>query len=69
MSIGVSEIEGSGFIELPVWAMHVARVRDLPEIHRDPFDRILVARAMSELLRLTTADAHLAVYSELVVTV
>lgn len=65
----VSEIEGSGFIELPVRATHAARVRDLPEIHHDPFDRILVAQAMSEPLMLITADAHLAAYSELVITI
>ena len=65
----VSEIEGSGFVELPVRAVHAALVRDLPEIHRDPFDRILVAQAMSEPLRLITADVHLAAYSELVITI
>jgi PIN domain nuclease of toxin-antitoxin system len=44
-------------------------VRDLPEIHRDPFDRLLVAQALCEPLRLVTADAHLAAYSNLVLTV
>lgn len=65
----VSEIEASGFTELPVRAVHGAMVRDLPEIHRDPFDRILVAQALCEPLRLVTADAHLAGYSDLVLTV
>jgi hypothetical protein len=44
-------------------------VRDLPDIHRDPFDRLLVARALSEPLRLLTADGHLSKYMDLVVTV
>jgi PIN domain nuclease of toxin-antitoxin system len=65
----VSEIAASGFTELPVRAIHGAMVRDLPEIHRDPFDRILVAQALAEPLRLVTADAHLAGYSDLVLTV
>jgi len=65
----VSEIEASGFSELPVRAAHAAMVRDLPEIHRDPFDRLLVAQALCEPLRLVTADAQLAAYSNLVLTV
>jgi len=65
----VSEIHASGFIELPVRAAHAAAVRRLPEIHRDPFDRLLIAQAMTEPLRFITSDANLAAYSELVVTV
>lgn len=65
----VTGIEASGFVELPVRAVHAAMVQDLPDIHRDPFDRILVAQALHEPLRLLTSDAHLAAYSELVVTV
>jgi PIN domain nuclease of toxin-antitoxin system len=65
----VSEIEASGFIELPVRAAHAAMVRDLPDIHRDPFDRLLIAQALCEPLRLLTSDSHLAAYSDLVITV
>jgi len=65
----VSEIEASGFSELPVRAVHAAMVRDLPDIHRDPFDRLLVAQALSEPLRLVTSDGHLSRYTDLVVTV
>jgi PIN domain nuclease of toxin-antitoxin system len=65
----VSAIEESGFSELPVRAVHAAMVRDLPDIHRDPFDRLLVAQAMCEPLRLVTADSHLAGYTSLVETV
>jgi PIN domain nuclease of toxin-antitoxin system len=64
----VSEIVPCGFKELPVRAVHAARVCQLPEIHRDPFDRILIAQALSEPLQLLTMDAHLAAYSELVIT-
>lgn len=41
----------------------------LPAIHGDPFDRILIAQAMSEPLHLVTTDERLAEYSELVVLV
>jgi PIN domain nuclease of toxin-antitoxin system len=62
----VSEIGGNGFRELPVTAQHAAAVRRLPELHRDPFDRMLVAQSLSEPLRLLTADRMLSAYSELV---
>jgi PIN domain nuclease of toxin-antitoxin system len=65
----VSEIEASGFSELPVRAIHAAMVRNLPDIHRDPFDRLLVAQALSEPLRLVTSDGHLSKYTDLVITV
>jgi PIN domain nuclease of toxin-antitoxin system len=65
----VSEIEASGFLELPVRAIHAAMVRDLLDIHRDPFDRLLVAQALSEPLRLVTSDGHLSKYTDLVITV
>jgi PIN domain nuclease of toxin-antitoxin system len=65
----VAEIDASGFLELPVRAVHAAMVRDLPDVHRDPFDRLLVAQALSEPLRLLTSDGHLSKYTDLVITV
>lgn len=62
-------IEASGFTELPVHAVHAAEVARLALHHNDPFDRLLVAQAITEPLRLLTADAALAPYSELVVLV
>ena len=62
----VAEIPKSGFIELPLLARHAARLMRLPNIHRDPFDRILIAQAMSEPLRFLTMDAVLQSYSDLV---
>ena len=44
-------------------------VAQLPDIHRDPIDRILVAQALCEPLRLLTTDRILADYSELIETV
>ena len=55
-----------GFQELPIQAEHVLAVRDLPLIHRDPFDRPLVVQAQSEGLRLFTTDRRLAQYGEAV---
>jgi PIN domain nuclease of toxin-antitoxin system len=55
-----------GFVELPVYSRVAARVADLPLLHRDPFDRLLVAQAIAEPAVLYTADARLAGYSELV---
>lgn len=62
----VESIENEGFLELSITAKHAAKVAQLPNHHRDPFDRILVAQALSEPLRLLTVDAKLMPYSELV---
>ena len=63
----VSAITESGFTELSVRCAHAAQVAKLPLHHTDPFDRLLVAQAMSEPLQLLTADTMLRKYSELVV--
>lgn len=62
----VAEIANLGFRELPVLAKHAAMVTRLPGIHRDPFDRILIAQALCGPLRFLTTDAILRGYSELV---
>ncbi len=62
----VASISENGFIELPVTATHAAKVRDLPQIHRDPFDRLLVAQAICEPLTFLTLDEVLKNYSGLV---
>ena len=56
----------NGFLELPIYVKHTSFSCTLPLYHRDPFDRILLAQAMSEPLRFLTADARLKKYSELV---
>src|ERR1700688_5307035 len=45
-----SSIVDSDFLELPVTAHHAAKVAHLPLLHRDPFDRILIAQAICEPL-------------------
>lgn len=65
----IDEIHANGFTELPIYARHVKGVAELPLHHGDPFDRLLVAQAISEQLRLLTPDALLGQYSEAVVTI
>jgi PIN domain nuclease of toxin-antitoxin system len=60
-------IEESGFSELPVTAQHAAGVALLPEHHKDPFDRLLIAQALAEPLRLLSSDSQLVPYSDLVI--
>lgn len=63
------QIEANHFRELPVWSKHALLVAKLPMHHADPFDRLLIAQAISEPLHLLTADAQLKQYSELVIQV
>jgi PIN domain nuclease of toxin-antitoxin system len=65
----VEAAQATGFIELPVRAAAALKVAALPHHHRDPFDRLLVAQAMTEPAALYTADAQLGSYSELVVCI
>ena len=62
----ISNIADSGFFMLEITYAHAAAVANLPLIHRDPFDRMLVAQAMCEPMKLLTADRVLADYSPLV---
>jgi PIN domain nuclease of toxin-antitoxin system len=48
-----------GVVALPVTAVHAAGVARLPPIHRDPFDRLLIAQSIAEPLTLLTNDALL----------
>ena len=61
--------EASNFQSLPVSAAHAVAVETLPLHHGDPFDRLLIAQAKVEPMRLLSHDAAMAAYGELVVTV
>jgi PIN domain nuclease of toxin-antitoxin system len=52
----------NGYSELPVTGNHAVAIRSLPPIHKDPFDRILVAQATVEGITLLTADSIVARY-------
>ncbi len=51
-----------GIMELPITSAHAVAVGDLPSIHKDPFDRILLAQTREEGLTLLTTDTTLAKY-------
>lgn len=55
-------LESLRLTELPVLLRHTAAVGALPEHHRDPFDRMLIAQAQCDRLVLATADPRLAAY-------
>ena len=57
-----SELLRNGYQELAILARHTFAVVHLPHLHKDPFDRLLLAQAMREDLTLVTADAVLASY-------
>jgi len=65
----LAALEPAGFLSLPIAGEHAARVARLPTVHRDPFDRLLVAQALVEPMRLLTDDAVLEGYGEIVTVV
>jgi PIN domain nuclease of toxin-antitoxin system len=52
----------NGYVELPIFSTHAVAVEMLPRLHRDPFDRILVAQAVVEGITLLTVDPLVAQY-------
>ena len=52
----------NGYTELPIASVHAVALDTLPPLHKDPFDRILVAQAMVEGITLLTADPLVARY-------
>jgi PIN domain nuclease of toxin-antitoxin system len=52
----------AGYEELPILSQHVLAVDTLPPIHKDPFDRLLIAQAITEGIVLLTSDATVAQY-------
>jgi PIN domain nuclease of toxin-antitoxin system len=55
-------LQDNGYLELPIMSQHVLAVSHLPDLHKDPFDRMLVAQAQSEGFLLLTADQRVALY-------
>lgn len=52
----------NGYVEVPITGEHAAAVGALPNLHKDPFDRMLVAQASIEGFTLLTADARVGEY-------
>jgi PIN domain nuclease of toxin-antitoxin system len=65
----LAAIEPAGFSLLPISGHHAARVADLPVLHRDPFDRMLIAQASFEPMILLTNDKALGAYGSFVALV
>ncbi|MHB1656159.1 MAG: type II toxin-antitoxin system VapC family toxin [Burkholderiales bacterium] len=61
--------EESGYRFLPVEAEHTVAVEELPAHHQDPFDRILIAQALVEPMRLMTHDPLVARYSDTIIKI
>jgi len=57
----------AGYSILAIEAEHTVAVEELPSHHQDPFDRLLVAQALVEPMRLITHDANVARYSDSVI--
>ena len=56
-------VEDEGFEKLPITLFHGEQAGSLPEIHRDPFDRMLIAQAQAEGLELLTKDSEIPAYN------
>lgn len=56
------QVTTNGFAPLSITTRHVVRIADLPRLHRDPFDRVLVAQALEEGVPLLTADHLISQY-------
>ncbi|MGD0830048.1 MAG: type II toxin-antitoxin system VapC family toxin [Terracidiphilus sp.] len=56
-------IEKHGFLPLPITVEHAERAGELPQLHRDPYDRLLVAQAQLEGLVLATVDDQILRYA------
>lgn len=60
------ELRDNGYQEVPLTSAHALAVLDLPRLHKDPFDRILIAQSVVEGIALLTADPIVARYQGLV---
>ena len=58
----LASLASTGYVELPVSARHATHTAFLPPLHKDPFDRLLLAQAMLEPMTLLSNDRQLAAY-------
>ena len=58
----LNQVKRNGFTVLPIKEEHLAFLHDLPFIHRDPFDRLLVSSALAEGMAIITADENIHKY-------
>jgi PIN domain nuclease of toxin-antitoxin system len=62
----IQAINDDGFQPLVFTYAHAAQIQSLPNVHRDPFDRALIAQAMAEPMYLLTVDTMLGKYGTMV---
>jgi len=67
--IALARFESSGYQILPITPAHVHALENLPAIHGDPFDRLLLAQAFETPLRFVTQDSILQRYGDYVISV
>jgi len=61
------ELLDAGYVEIPITSAHGLNVSALPNHHRDPFDRIMVAQAMAEGISLVTHDSAMHAYPHTII--
>lgn len=54
--------QDNGLLVLPIELAHIEALNELPAVHRDPFDRLLIAQAMREAMTIVTVDGYFADY-------
>ncbi len=64
----IFEFERTGFQRLDIRLGHLRALAEMPKNHGDPFDRLILAQAISEPLRLVTKDRALAGYSDTIIS-
>lgn len=64
-----AHFQAAGYLELPIINAHIGLLETLPSHHSDPFDRLLIAQALAEPLRLITHDITLKQYSDTIILV
>ena len=65
----IEQLPVNDFLELSSHVDHVIALSQLPSYHQDPFDRMLIAQAISEPLHLLTHDKNVSLYSESIILV
>ena len=73
MPVSASEVKeafvANGYVELPFVSSHAGAMDDLPMLHRDPFDRMILAQAKDEGMKLLSHDNRFPAYGDFVIAV
>lgn len=64
----VDEFRSAGFELLSIDTAHLEEVEQLPQHHRDPFDRLMIAQAIHERMRFATRDRKLPNYGDVILS-